>query len=128
MIDLLGVLLLALAALGGVRPAVATAPADSVRGLRITVLDDVTTTDPRLRPGWGFSALIEVGGHTLLLDTGAPPDTLLPKMDLLHVALPAIEAIALSHAHGDHAGGLPALGARGVRVPLYALPGTPAEF
>ncbi|NJD11424.1 MAG: MBL fold metallo-hydrolase [Gemmatimonadetes bacterium] len=129
MLDLLCALLLALAAAAApARPAAATLPSDTVRGLRITVLYDNTVADPRLRPAWGFSALIERGGHTLLLDAGGAPDTLLPNVDSLHIALPAIEAIALSHAHGDHAGGLPGLARRGLRVPLFTLPGFPAAF
>jgi len=96
--------------------------------LRITVLFDNTVADARLRSGWGFAALIERAGHTLLLDTGASSEILLGNIDSLHVPLEPIEAIAISHAHGDHTLGLPGLAARGVNAPLFALPGFPAAF
>jgi len=96
--------------------------------VRVTVLFDNTVADARLRPAWGFAALIERTGHTLLLDAGASGEILLANIDSLHISLEPIEAIAISHAHGDHVLGLPGIAARGVRVPLFALPGFPAAF
>jgi 7,8-dihydropterin-6-yl-methyl-4-(beta-D-ribofuranosyl)aminobenzene 5'-phosphate synthase len=109
-------------------PASATLPPDTLPGLRITVLYDNTVADARLRAGWGFSALIERGGHTLLLDAGGQADIFLGNAAALRIDLARIEAVAISHAHGDHTGGLPGLVERGVRVPLFALPSFPAEF
>jgi len=96
--------------------------------LRITVLHDNTTADPRLRAAWGFSALIEHAGHTLLLDAGGNPGILLGNLDSLGIGVRRIEAIAVSHAHGDHVDGLPGLVERGVRVPLFMLPSFPPAF
>ena len=93
--------------------------------LRITVLYDNTTADPRLAADWGFAALIEHQGHTLLLDAGGDPGVLLSNLDSLAIDPRRIEAVAVSHAHGDHAGGLEGLLERGVSVPLYALPSFP---
>jgi 7,8-dihydropterin-6-yl-methyl-4-(beta-D-ribofuranosyl)aminobenzene 5'-phosphate synthase len=89
--------------------------------LRITVLFDNTAADARFQAAWGFATLIEHGGHTLLLDTGGDPRILLDNMDTLGIDPRRIEAIAISHGHGDHTNGLPGLVERGVRVPLYAL-------
>jgi 7,8-dihydropterin-6-yl-methyl-4-(beta-D-ribofuranosyl)aminobenzene 5'-phosphate synthase len=96
--------------------------------LRITVLVDNTTADPRLRAAWGFAALVEHAGHTLLLDAGGDPGIFLGNLDSLRIDVRHVGSIAVSHAHGDHVDGLPGLVERGVRVPLYMLPGFPPAF
>jgi 7,8-dihydropterin-6-yl-methyl-4-(beta-D-ribofuranosyl)aminobenzene 5'-phosphate synthase len=96
--------------------------------LRITILYDNTAYDARLQEAWGFAALVEHRGHTLLFDTGGDPRVLLNNVDLLGVDLTHIEAIALSHIHGDHVDGLPGLVERGLCVPVYVLPSFPASF
>jgi metal-dependent hydrolase (beta-lactamase superfamily II)/pimeloyl-ACP methyl ester carboxylesterase len=100
------------------------APASAPGGgpLRITVLFDNTVADSRLTPAWGFAALIEHGGRTLLFDAGGDPRLLLANADSLGIDLRRVDAVAVSHAHGDHTNGLQGLVQRGVRVPLYALP------
>lgn len=52
---------------------------------------------------WGFSCL--VGDH-VLFDTGADYSTLLCNMELLKISIHDIDTIVLSHAHGDHTGGI----------------------
>jgi len=111
--------------LGGAQARPSTTEADS---LRITVLIDNTTAEPRLGATWGFAALIERGGHTLLLDAGGDPRVLLGNVDSLGIDLGRVEAIAISHAHGDHVEGLEGLRERGVRAPLYALPSFAVPF
>ena len=96
--------------------------------LRLTVLYDNTVADPRLAAAWGFSALIERGGHTLLLDAGGDPGVFMGNVDALGIDLGRVEAVAVSHAHGDHTNGLAALVERGVNVPLYALPSFASFF
>jgi len=89
--------------------------------LRITVLYDNTVAEDRFLAGWGFAALIEYRGHTLLMDGGLNPYILRRNMDSLGIAPSRIEAIVLSHAHGDHSYGLRALVDRRVRPRLYLL-------
>jgi 7,8-dihydropterin-6-yl-methyl-4-(beta-D-ribofuranosyl)aminobenzene 5'-phosphate synthase len=96
--------------------------------LRITIVYDNTAYDPRLQEAWGFAALIEYRGHTLLFDTGGDPNILMGNMDLLGIDPASIEAVALSHIHGDHVDGLPGLSARGVHAPVYILPSFPRTF
>jgi len=55
---------------------------------------------------WGFSALVEVDGHTFLFDTGARPDTVLKNAQELKIDLSKVEDVVISHNHGDHTGGL----------------------
>jgi 7,8-dihydropterin-6-yl-methyl-4-(beta-D-ribofuranosyl)aminobenzene 5'-phosphate synthase len=104
-----------------VSTATPTATAET-EGLRITILYDNTTYDPRLRADWGFAALVEYRGHTLLFDTGGNPNILMRNMELMAVDPMSIEAVALSHSHGDHVGGLAGLVRIGVRPPVYVPP------
>jgi 7,8-dihydropterin-6-yl-methyl-4-(beta-D-ribofuranosyl)aminobenzene 5'-phosphate synthase len=75
--------------------------------MKITVLYDNCLTKPGLKTGWGFSSLIEVGGAPpLLFDTGADGTDLLYNMKELGIDPKRIGMIVISHAHGDHTGGL----------------------
>ena len=75
--------------------------------MRITVVYDNEAKNKGLRAGWGFSALIESEkGQPILFDTGADSPTLLHNMKELNIDPKNIGAIVISHAHGDHTGGL----------------------
>ena len=76
--------------------------------------------DPQLKPEWGFAAVVETGGHTLLFDTGTNGPVLLDNMRKLGIDPHSIEAVILSHEHIDHTGGLQALLDLGVRPTVYA--------
>jgi 7,8-dihydropterin-6-yl-methyl-4-(beta-D-ribofuranosyl)aminobenzene 5'-phosphate synthase len=78
----------------------------SADDLKLTILYDNTATEPSLASGWGFAALIEQGGQTLLFDTGESGQFLLDNMEELGVDPRAIEAVVLSHQHDDHTNGL----------------------
>lgn len=77
--------------------------------LKITIVYDNNIFDARLKTAWGFSALVEYHGQTLLFDTGGDGHILLENMRVLEIDPANIQAIVLSHAHGDHTGGLSAL-------------------
>jgi 7,8-dihydropterin-6-yl-methyl-4-(beta-D-ribofuranosyl)aminobenzene 5'-phosphate synthase len=87
--------------------------------MRITcVVDDAVQ---RSSPFWaehGLAFLIEAGGKRVLFDTGQSGTVLLHNLALLDVDPATIDALAISHGHYDHAGGLEAL------LP-YLRPGTP---
>ena len=76
--------------------------------MRIVILSTMLT-DRRGVGEWGFSALVETGGHQLLFDTGGRPDTVLRNAEALGLDLASIEEVVLSHGHWDHTGGLVAL-------------------
>ena len=101
-----------------------TLPPAQLSDLNLTILYDNISGSPGLTSHWGFAALVEYGGHTLLFDTGRDGDILLDNMEQLGVDPLSIEAVILSHAHFDHTGGLQALLDTGVRPTVYA----PAEF
>ena len=90
--------LLAPTANGGEEPAV-------VSDLKITVLSTMLT-ELRGIGEWGFSALIEADGHTVLFDTGERPETVLRNAEELGIDLSTIDTVILSHNHFDHTGGL----------------------
>jgi 7,8-dihydropterin-6-yl-methyl-4-(beta-D-ribofuranosyl)aminobenzene 5'-phosphate synthase len=75
--------------------------------MRITIVYDNEAKKAGLRAGWGFSAYIERRDvPPLLFDTGADSPTLLHNMQELNIDPTSIETIVISHAHGDHTGGL----------------------
>jgi len=77
------------------------------RTLKITVLVTNLAGDPHEGDGeWGYSALVEVGGHKVLYDTGASADMVLKNARALHIDLSDVEDVILSHNHWDHVGGL----------------------
>ena len=75
--------------------------------MKITVIYDNEVRKVGLRQGHGFSALIEDAAVSpLLFDTGADGLALLHNMKELNIDPQDIHIIVISHAHGDHTGGL----------------------
>lgn len=79
----------------------------------------------------GFSALVDLsaGGesNTLLFDFGFSETGVLHNVEALGLDLGRVDALALSHGHMDHTGGLPAL-ARKINKPGLELVAHPAAF
>jgi 7,8-dihydropterin-6-yl-methyl-4-(beta-D-ribofuranosyl)aminobenzene 5'-phosphate synthase len=63
---------------------------------RVLILYDNRSDRSDLQPGWGFSALIEFGGHRVLF--------LEHNATALGVDLATIDTLVLSHEHCDHIG------------------------
>jgi 7,8-dihydropterin-6-yl-methyl-4-(beta-D-ribofuranosyl)aminobenzene 5'-phosphate synthase len=81
---------------------------DCVDGrVRVTVLLDDRSADGDLAREHGLSLWVEAGESRILIDTGAS-DAFLGNAAALGVDLAAAHAIALSHGHYDHSGGLAA--------------------
>jgi 7,8-dihydropterin-6-yl-methyl-4-(beta-D-ribofuranosyl)aminobenzene 5'-phosphate synthase len=81
-----------------------------------------------LRTAWGFAALIEFKGQRLLFDTGGDSPTLMDNMAEMGIDPTRIDQIVLSHAHGDHTGGLQGLLETETKPTVYLLPSFPARF
>lgn len=77
--------------------------------MKITIVYDNDAFDKRLAPDWGFAALIEAFGRTILFDTGANGQILTENMHRLGVSPDSIQEVFISHDHWDHTDGLPAI-------------------
>ncbi len=75
----------------------------------LTVLYDNQGTHESLTKNWGFSCLVRGLEKVILFDTGAKGPILVENARHLGVKLSEVDIVVLSHAHGDHAGGLGAL-------------------
>lgn len=75
--------------------------------MKITIVYDNCTTKAGLSTGWGFAAFLQTeNAAPLLFDTGADGAALLDNMRKLGIDPGRIGIIVISHAHGDHTGGL----------------------
>jgi len=90
--------------------------------VRLTVLYDNHVGLPGVAADWGFSCLVETPDHRVLFDTGADGAKLRKNAETLGADLCGVDRVVLSHAHGDHTGGLMSVLACGARPPVYVLP------
>jgi 7,8-dihydropterin-6-yl-methyl-4-(beta-D-ribofuranosyl)aminobenzene 5'-phosphate synthase len=91
------------------QPEAGVAPAEKERMkniITITVVYDNNRYDGRLTTAWGFSCVVKSPQKTILFDTGGDGVILLHNMAKLGVDPREIDAVVLSHIHGDHVGGL----------------------
>jgi len=79
-----------------------------VSPVRLTVLVENRSARPDLGAEHGFAVLVESGGRAVLFDTGAS-DLVIRNARALGLDLSAVRAVALSHGHRDHTGGLSAV-------------------
>jgi len=96
--------------------------------LTITVVYDNMVYEQGLGTGWGYAAVVERRGAVLLFDTGGDGATLMANLRQLGVDPRRIMAIVLSHAHGDHTGGLDSLLSLGIRPTVHVLPSFPQDL
>jgi 7,8-dihydropterin-6-yl-methyl-4-(beta-D-ribofuranosyl)aminobenzene 5'-phosphate synthase len=72
--------------------------------VRITTLSE-NTAQLGFLGEWGLSILVETESSRVLLDTGLSTSAVY-NADLMGIDFSTLDAIVLSHAHGDHTGGL----------------------
>jgi 7,8-dihydropterin-6-yl-methyl-4-(beta-D-ribofuranosyl)aminobenzene 5'-phosphate synthase len=96
--------------------------------LTITVVYDNNTYAPGLTTDWGFAAVVNRQGCTLLFDTGADGSILLDNMKALKIDPAHIDLLVISHAHQDHTGGLQGLLAAGAKPTIYLPASFPRAF
>jgi 7,8-dihydropterin-6-yl-methyl-4-(beta-D-ribofuranosyl)aminobenzene 5'-phosphate synthase len=93
--------------------------------LKIKILFDKDTVNTNFHTGWGVSYLID---DQILFDTGERGEWLIENMRTLQVKITGIEAVAISHDHWDHTGGLWKLLELKPRLKVYGCPHFSHEF
>src|SRR3954451_1853278 len=73
---------------------------------RITILYDAFGPPSSLKMDWGFAALIEYNARRILFDTGNNARIFEHNVNELNVDLTKLDAVVISHRHGDHTSGL----------------------
>jgi 7,8-dihydropterin-6-yl-methyl-4-(beta-D-ribofuranosyl)aminobenzene 5'-phosphate synthase len=96
--------------------------------LRLYVVFNNVSYQQGLETGWGFACLIEGLEKTILFDTGGNGEILLANMQHLGLDVNKVDAIVLSHIHGDHTGGLDAVLKRNPDVTVFIPVSFPASF
>lgn len=90
--------------------------------MHIVVLVDNNPYRQDLEKAWGLSVYVEVGGVRLLFDTGPDPMVLEANARRLDIDLSKIDFVVISHAHGDHTGGLRLLTSIKPGITVYVPP------
>jgi len=94
----------------------------------LTVLYDNYPFADGCATGWGFSALIDGVGPTILFDSGEKEDVFRKNVDALKVDLSKIGLVFISHDHDDHTGGLAPVLRKKPGIPVYVAASASAEF
>ncbi len=73
---------------------------------RITTISDAFGTPSALRRDWGYASFVEYGGKRILFDTGNSASVFAHNVKALGIDLTRVDAVVISHRHGDHTSGL----------------------
>lgn len=92
---------------------------ESKAGITVTIVYDNRRALEGVEADWGFSCLIEGTEKTILFDAGAKPEIFVGNISALQLDLTKVDAVVISHEHGDHTGGLPAVFKRKSNLPVY---------
>jgi 7,8-dihydropterin-6-yl-methyl-4-(beta-D-ribofuranosyl)aminobenzene 5'-phosphate synthase len=94
----------------------------------LVIIYDNNPYDSRLHTAHGFSCLVRLAQRTILFDTGGDSATLLYNMRQLKIDPGEINAVVLSHIHGDHVGGLIGFLEQNSAVTVYLPQSFPKSF
>jgi len=86
----------------------------------ICVVDNKALKGAGLKTEHGLAFWIETKNGTVLFDTGQTADVLSNNLSLLNLNVKDIDALAISHAHYDHTGGLEAVLSEKPDLIMYA--------
>lgn len=86
---------------------------------RVTVLYDAFGTPSALQKDWGYSSFVEYGGRRILFDTGNNARIFEHNVRAARVDLSRLDAVVISHRHGDHTTGLSYLLSANPGVKIY---------
>jgi 7,8-dihydropterin-6-yl-methyl-4-(beta-D-ribofuranosyl)aminobenzene 5'-phosphate synthase len=73
---------------------------------RITIIYDAFGAPSALKKDWGFAALVEYERKRILFDTGNNARIFEHNVRELGIDLKQLDAVVISHRHGDHTSGL----------------------
>ena len=96
-------------------------------GIVTTIVYDNNPGRGDLTPAWGFACVVGGLGKTILFDTGGDGRILLANLRKLGLDPNQIDAVVISHIHGDHTGGLASFLRLRRGVPVYTPTGFPAS-
>jgi 7,8-dihydropterin-6-yl-methyl-4-(beta-D-ribofuranosyl)aminobenzene 5'-phosphate synthase len=99
---------------------VGAASAQAQTEKRVTIVYDAFGPPSNLRMDWGFAAFIEYDGRRILFDTGNNAQNFAHNVKELGVDLTRLDAVIISHRHGDHTSGLNHLVQVNPKVRIYA--------
>lgn len=71
----------------------------------------------------GNSTVIRAGNTTIMVDCGFTFTEIKRRLERLDISVEDLDAILVTHEHGDHVSGVARLAAR-MQIPVYASPGT----
>ena len=100
----------------------------SAGGPAVTVVYDNRSGAEGLEPAWGFACIVEGLEKTILFDTGGDSPRLLSNMAELGFKPQDVDVVVLSHAHGDHVGGLNGFLDANDSVVVYLLESFPSSI
>ena len=86
--------------------------------MRLTVLTENTANRRGMLAEHGFSVLVEACGKRILFDTGQS-DVFWKNARAMGISLENLDAVAFSHGHYDHCGGLKSLIGEGPLPPVW---------
>lgn len=89
-------------------------------GTVTVIVDAFGATESGLAHDWGYSALVEYNGYRILFDTGNDSANFARNAEALDIDLTDLDAVVISHRHGDHTSGLAHVLALNPDVRVYA--------
>ena len=96
--------------------------------ITMRIIFDNVAYAKQLESAWGFSCIIEGMPQVILFDTGSDGNILLTNMKKMGIDPKKVNAVFLSHLHGDHTGGLSAFLLQNPKVTVYLPASFPASF
>jgi 7,8-dihydropterin-6-yl-methyl-4-(beta-D-ribofuranosyl)aminobenzene 5'-phosphate synthase len=91
----------------------------------IKVITDNNPSDA-LRGEWGLCLVVNYNGEKILVDAGAS-NLFMKNMEALGESIEDVDFAVLSHAHYDHANGMPAFFEKNTKAKLYVSESTAAD-